>query len=99
MKPSVFVDAVVVREDRGESYIILRLDDFIEDFKKYLELKEKGIPARLFYNEQDKLTVESGVAPVVPVVTTNQTNYNNSTYLNSANIANMSMNEIIYGNR
>ncbi len=40
LKPSVFVDAVVVREDRGESYIILRLDDFIEDFKKYLELKE-----------------------------------------------------------
>lgn len=77
----------------------VRNKEGLEARTKYLELKEKGIPARLFYNEQDKLTVESGVAPVVPVVTTNQTNYNNSTFLNSTNIANMSMNEIIYGNR
>ena len=40
LKPSVFVDAVVVREDRGDSYILLRLDDFLEDYKKYLELKK-----------------------------------------------------------
>ena len=29
LKPSIFVDAVVVREDRGDSYILLRLDDFL----------------------------------------------------------------------
>ena len=40
LKPSVFVDAVVVREDRGESYIILRLEEFAEDYKKYLKLRE-----------------------------------------------------------
>ena len=40
LKPSIFVDAVVVREDRGHSYILLRLDDFLEDYKKYLELKK-----------------------------------------------------------
>ena len=40
LKPSVFVDAVVVMEDRGYSYILLRLDDFLEDYKKYLELRK-----------------------------------------------------------
>ena len=42
IKPSVFVDAVVVKEDRGESYIILRYDEFLEDYKKFLEWKEKS---------------------------------------------------------
>ena len=41
LKPSVFVDAVVVREDRGESYIILRLGEFAEDYAKFLRWKEK----------------------------------------------------------
>jgi len=41
LKPSVFVDAVVVREDRGKSYIILRLDEFAEDYAKFLRWKEK----------------------------------------------------------
>ena len=40
LKPSVFVDAVVVREDRGQSFIILRLEDFLEDYKKFLEFKK-----------------------------------------------------------
>ena len=40
LKPSVFVDAVVVREDRGKSYIIIRLEEFIEEYKKYLYLRE-----------------------------------------------------------
>ena len=40
LKPSVFVDAVVVREDRGKSYIIIRLEEFVEDYKKYLKLRE-----------------------------------------------------------
>ena len=40
LKPSVFVDAVVVREDRGKSYIIIRLEEFIEDYYKFLRLKE-----------------------------------------------------------
>ena len=40
LKPSVFVDAVVVREDRGKSYIILRLEEFIEDYYKYLKIRE-----------------------------------------------------------
>ena len=40
LKPSVFVDAVVVREDRGQNFIILRLEDFLEDYKKFLEFKK-----------------------------------------------------------
>ena len=40
LKPSIFVDAVVVREDRGQSFIILRLEDFLEDYKKFLEFKK-----------------------------------------------------------
>ena len=42
LKPSVFVDAVVVREDRGESYIILRLEDFCEDYKRFLEWRKEN---------------------------------------------------------
>ena len=40
LKPSVYVDAVVVREDRGKSYIIIRLEEFIEDYYKYLKIRE-----------------------------------------------------------
>ena len=40
LKPSVYVDAVVVREDRGKSYIIIRPEEFIEDYYKFLRLKE-----------------------------------------------------------
>ena len=40
LKPSVFVDAVAVKEDRGETYILFRMDDFLEDYKKYLQLKK-----------------------------------------------------------
>ena len=42
LKPSVFVDAVVVREDRGQNYIILRLEDFCEDYKRFLEWREEN---------------------------------------------------------
>ena len=37
LKPSEVVDAVVVREDRGESYIIIRLEEFCDDYKKFLK--------------------------------------------------------------
>ena len=40
LKPSVFVDSVVVREDRGKSYIIIRLEEFAEEYSKYLKLRE-----------------------------------------------------------
>ena len=40
LKPSEYVDAVVVREDRGESYIILRLEEFADDYAKFLKWKE-----------------------------------------------------------
>ena len=40
-KPSEVVDAVVVKEDRGETYIIIRYDEFLDDYKKFLEWKEK----------------------------------------------------------
>ena len=42
LKPSVFVDAVAVREDRGESYIILRLEEFCEDYQKFLKWRKKN---------------------------------------------------------
>tara|TARA_Y100000401_G_scaffold73348_1_gene59339 strand:- start:17194 stop:17541 length:348 start_codon:yes stop_codon:yes gene_type:complete len=42
LKPNVFVDAVTVKEDRGETYIILRYDDFLEDYKKFLDWKKKN---------------------------------------------------------
>ena len=42
LKPSEVVDAVVVREDRGESYIIIRLEEFCDDYKKFLDWKEKN---------------------------------------------------------
>jgi Holliday junction resolvase len=41
LKPSEVVDAVVVKEDRGETYIIIRYDEFLDDYKKFLEWKEK----------------------------------------------------------
>ena len=40
LKPSVFVDAVVVREDRGESYIRIRLEEFCDDYAKFLKWKK-----------------------------------------------------------
>ena len=40
LKPSEVVDAVVVREDRGETYIIIRLEEFCDDYKKLLKFKE-----------------------------------------------------------
>ena len=30
----------MVREERGENYILLRLDDFLEDYKNYLQFKK-----------------------------------------------------------
>ena len=39
LKPSEVVDAVTVKEDRGDTYILMRYDDFLEEYKKYLELK------------------------------------------------------------
>jgi Holliday junction resolvase len=41
LKPSEVVDAVVVKEDRGETYIIIRYEEFLDDYKKFLEWKEK----------------------------------------------------------
>mgnify|MGYP003677665317 FL=1 len=41
LKPTEVVDAVVVREDRGENYIILRYNEFCDDYKKFLDWKEK----------------------------------------------------------
>ena len=40
LKPSVYVDAVVVREDRGKSYIIIRLNEFAEEYAKYLKFRK-----------------------------------------------------------
>ena len=40
LKPSEVVAAVVVKDDRGETYIILRYDVFLDDYKKLLKLKE-----------------------------------------------------------
>ena len=37
LKPSEVVDAVVVKEDRGETYIILRYDEFLDDYRKFLD--------------------------------------------------------------
>ena len=42
LKPSEVVDAVVVREDRGESYIIIRLDEFVDDYAKFLKWREEN---------------------------------------------------------
>jgi len=45
LKPSEVVDAVVVREDRGDTYIILRYDEFLYDYAKFLKWKkEEGKP-------------------------------------------------------
>ncbi len=40
LKPSEVVDSVVVREDRGESYIIIRLEEFVDEYQKYLKLRK-----------------------------------------------------------
>ena len=40
LKPSVFVDAVTVKENHGDTYILMRYDDFLEEYKKYLQLKK-----------------------------------------------------------
>ena len=42
LKPSEVVDAVVVREDRGDTYIILRFDEFLDDYKKFLKWNKKN---------------------------------------------------------
>ena len=39
LKPSVFVDAVTVKENHGETYIIIRYDEFLEEYSKYLKWK------------------------------------------------------------
>jgi len=44
LKPSEVVDAVVVKEDRGETYIILRFDEILDDYKKFLKWKEENEP-------------------------------------------------------
>jgi Holliday junction resolvase len=41
LKPSEEVDAVVVKENRGETYIILRYDEFLEDYEKFLKWKKE----------------------------------------------------------
>ena len=41
LKPSEVVDAVAVREDRGESYIIIRLEEFCHDYKRFLDWRKK----------------------------------------------------------
>ena len=42
LKPSIEVDAVAVREDRGETYIILRYEEFLDEYKDYLKWKGKN---------------------------------------------------------
>ena len=42
LKPSEVVDAVVVREDRGENYIILRYNEFCYDYAKFLKWKKEN---------------------------------------------------------
>ena len=42
LKPTEVVDAVVVREDRGESYIIIRLEEFCDDYAKFLKWKKEN---------------------------------------------------------
>ena len=54
LKPSEVVDAVVVREDRGETYIIIRLEEFADEYKKYLELRKITGEDILDYFERKK---------------------------------------------
>ena len=54
LKPSEVVDAVVVREDRGETYIIIRLEEFADEYKKYLELRKITGEDILDYFEKKK---------------------------------------------
>ena len=41
LKPSEVVDAVVVKEDRGDTYIIVRYDEFLDDYRKFLQLNKE----------------------------------------------------------
>tara|TARA_R100000808_G_C2155003_1_gene166593 strand:+ start:535 stop:855 length:321 start_codon:yes stop_codon:yes gene_type:complete len=41
LKPSEEVDAVAVKEDRGETYIILRFSEFCEKYNEFLKMKGK----------------------------------------------------------
>ena len=54
LKPSEVVDTVVVREDRGEPYIIIRLEEFADEYKKYLELRKITGEDILDYFERKK---------------------------------------------
>ena len=42
LKPSEVVDAVAVKENRGETYIILRYEEFLDDYAKFLKWKEQN---------------------------------------------------------
>ena len=54
LKPSVYVDAVVVREDRGKSYIIIRLNEFAEEYAKYLKFRKvTGKDLRKYIDEEN----------------------------------------------
>ena len=39
LKPSEEVDAVAVKENRGETYIILRYEEFLDEYRDYLKWK------------------------------------------------------------
>ena len=39
LKPSEEVDAVVVKENRGEIYVILRYEEFLDEYRDYLKWK------------------------------------------------------------
>ena len=39
IKPSEEVDAVVVKENRGEIYVILRYEEFLDEYRDYLKWK------------------------------------------------------------
>ena len=35
------IDSHVIREDRGETYIVLRYDDYLSEMRRYRQLKKK----------------------------------------------------------
>ena len=35
------VDSHLIREDRGEAYIVLRYDDYLSEMRRYRQLKKK----------------------------------------------------------
>ena len=41
LKPNDTVDIQVVREDRGKSYVIIRLEDYLCDLKRFKDLKKE----------------------------------------------------------